>query len=194
MKRLACLIAVAALGGCDLDLAGLSGCSYSRNLADEISATGLTGLVVDSEDGDVRVVGRAGLNKVRVEARACSNDRYTTDNMDFELLRLGSEAHVATYNSNGYESYMDVTIEVPLDFYVDIVNGRGDIDVDDVYDVWISDGDGRIDVNDVDLDVFIDEDDAGDIYVNNVRRDLIVRYDRSGSVHYSNVHGTVQLP
>lgn len=194
MKRMACLMAVVMLGGCDLDLAGLAGCSYSRNLADEISATGLASLVVDSENGDVRVVGRPGLNKVRVHARACSNDRYAADDMDFDLLRANGEARLTTFRTSRYDSSMDLTIEIPLDFAVDIVNDRGDIDIDDVYDVWISDGDGRIDVRNIERDVFIHEDYGGDIWVDNVGRDLIVRYDAAGSVHYSNVRGVVQLP
>ena len=44
MKRFACLILLAGVAGCDVDLSGL-GCGDARTFSDEISATALDALL-----------------------------------------------------------------------------------------------------------------------------------------------------
>lgn len=194
MRRLASLIAVVGLAGCDLDLDGLGGCSDRREFSDEISATGLTTLLVDAEDGDLRVVGRAGINEVRVHARACSNDHRTTDDLDFQLYRSGGGAQVTAFMPTRDNARIDLTIEVPADFDVEIYDTSGHMDIRNVYFVWVDDLSGDIDVQSIETDVVIDEDGSGDIDVEDVGGDFIVGYDSSGSIRHRNVRGRVQLP
>lgn len=194
MRRLACLIAVVGLAGCDLDLDGLGGCSDPREFSDEISATGLTALLADVEAGDLRVVGRPGINEVRVHARACSNDHRTTDDLDFQLYRSGDAAQLTAFMPTRDNARMDLTIEVPIDFAVEIYDTSGHIDVNDVYFVWINDLSGDIDIRSIETDVIIDEDGSGDIDVEDVGGDFFVGYDSSGSIRHRDVRGRVQLP
>lgn len=174
MRRLAGLIAVVALAGCDLDLAGL-GCADAREFSDEISATNLSALIVDAEAGDIEVVGRPGINEIRVYARACSRDYGTTDDLDFHLFRSNGAAIVEAFTPSYDNARIDLTIEVPADFEVEIYDTSGDIEIDNVYAVYIEDGSGDIDVEDIDTD-------------------FIVRYDTSGTIRHRNVGGLIQLP
>lgn len=194
MKRLACWIAALAVGGCDLDLTDLAGCSDGREFSDEISATGLTALLVDAEAGDLRVVGRAGSNTVRVRAHACSSDFSTTDDLDFQLFRSNGAAHVTAYLPARDNARMDLTIEVPSDFDVEIYDTSGRIEIEDVFSLWIDDESGDIEAETIESDVIIDEDGSGDIDVNDVGGDFIVRYDASGRINHRNVRGRIQLP
>lgn len=195
MKKIA-LLGVLVLAGCDLDLSGLvDNCEYSRDLSDQISATGLHSLLVDSDDGDVRVEGRSGTNEVRVFARACSSDRRTLDDIEFDLIRSSNgSARIATYVPSRDDALLELDIEVPADFDVDIYDQSGDIDVENVYSVWIDDSSGHIDVFDIYGDVIVFEDGSGDIFAQDVGGDFIVERDGSGSIDYRNVHGRVRLP
>jgi hypothetical protein len=186
-------MAVTALAGCDLDLSDLA-CSDARNFSDEISATSLNALLVDAEAGDLRIEGRNGINEVRVYATACSSDDWTTDDVDFQLFRSGGEARLIT-DVPGYDNArLDLTIEVPVDFDINVYDLSGDIDIEDVYSVWVNDGSGHIDIFRVETDVIVDDDGSGNIDVNDVGGDLIVRRDGSGSISYGNVQGRVLLP
>lgn len=174
MRRLASLIGVVALAGCDLDLTGL-GCGDAREFSDEISATNLSALIIDAEAGDIEVVGRAGSNEVRVRARACSRDYSTTDDLDFQLFRSSGAAIAEAFTPSYDNARIDLTIEVPADFEVEIYDTSGHIKVDNVYAVYIEDGSGDIDVEDIETD-------------------FIVRYDTSGAIRHRNVGGLIQLP
>ena len=193
MRRIPGLLAVMALAACDLDLSSL-GCGEQREFSDEISATGLDALLVDAEEGELRIEGRTGINEVRVYATACSNDDRTTDDVDFRLYRSGGEARVITEVPGYDDARLDLVIEVPADFVADIYDTDGDIDVEDLYAVWIRDGSGHIDIRRIENDVIIDEDGSGNIDVDDVGGDFIVRYDGSGTISHRNVRGAVQLP
>lgn len=194
MKRVAWLVGVVALAGCDLNVAGLGRCDNPIEFTDQISASGLIALLVDAERGDLRVDGRSGINSVRVTARACADDRRTRDDIDFELFSSGENARLISYVPNRDDARLDLFVEVPFDFDVDIFHFAGDIEVEDVYAVWITDESGHIDVRDIETDVIIDEDGSGDIDVFNIGGDLIVRFDRSGNIRFSNIRGRVVLP
>ncbi|MGQ0816012.1 MAG: hypothetical protein ACT4O1_16395 [Gemmatimonadota bacterium] len=193
MQRILGLMTVAALAGCDLDLSGL-GCAAERNFSDEISATTLNGLLVDAEDGELRIEGRSGINEIRVHATACSNDDRTTDDIDFQLFRSGGEARIITDVPRFDDARLDLVIEVPIDFDVSVYDTDGDIEIEDVFSVWLVDGSGHIDIRNIELDVIIDEDGSGNIDVDGVGGDFIVRRDGSGRIDYRNVQGRVDLP
>ena len=194
MKRLACLIAVIGLAGCDLDLSGTGGCADAREFSDEISATGLTVLLVDAEAGDLRVVGRPGRNHVRVQARACSNDVFTTDELEFDLFRQQGVARLDAFVPTRDNARMDLTSEVPADCEVEILDTSRHVEVEGLYSLWIADGSGNIRVRDIETDVIVDEDGSGDIDVEDVGGDFVVRFDQSGTIRHRNVRGAVILP
>jgi len=192
MRRLACLIGVTLLAGCDI--VDFASCEYSDSFTDAMSATGLSTLLADVRDGDVRIQGRNGINEVRVTARACSSDPRTTDDIDFDLVRANGAARLTTFVPSFDNAHLDLTIEVPRDFDVDIYAEGGDLDIDDVFAAYITDTSGHIDIQGVAEDVIVDEDGSGNIDVDDIGGDFIVYIDRGGTIHFTNVRGTVQLP
>jgi hypothetical protein len=188
------VLGVAALAGCDVHLTDFGDCDNPRDFIDEIGASGLTALIADAEPGNLRVVGRSGINTVRVRARACASNRSTRDEIDFDLFQSDGAARLISYVPSYDYAWLDLVVEVPIDFDVDVYHQEGDLEVEDVYSVWISDTSGHIDVFDIDTDVIVDEDGSGDIDVSNIGGDLVVRYDRSGRITYRNIGGGVFLP
>jgi hypothetical protein len=209
-KHLVWLLAVPLLGGCD-DVFGLGNCSYDQDFSDAISASGMTTLRVLADRGELEIVGRPGLNQVRVFATACASDSRTVDDIDFELFVSGSTIELETYVPQRDNAHINLTVEMPELMAAAIYHDDGDIDVRDIdlvfiddesghinvrnifFDVEIRDGSGNIDIFNVDGDVDID-DGSGDIDVDDVAGDLLVRYDASGSIRHNNVRGIVYLP
>lgn len=210
-KHLVWLLTVPLLAGCDLDFNGLGGCSYDRDYTDVVSASGMITLRVFADDGDLEVIGRRGLNEVRVRAEACASDRRTVDDVDFRLFRSGSTVELESMVPHRDNAHMNFVVEVPEDMEVVIYHEQGNIDVRNVdyvyiddqaghidvrnvyFDVEIIDGSGHIYVNNVGGSVEID-DGSGDIEVEDVGGDLWVRYDQSGSIRYRNIRGIVDIP
>jgi hypothetical protein len=211
-KHLVWLLAAPLLGACDdLGIDGLGGCRYEEHFSDAISAVGMTTLRVLADDGELRVVGRPGLNDVRVVATACSSSSRTVDDIDFNLFRSGSTVELETYVPFQDNAHIDLVIEVPEDMAAVIYHAAGDIDVSDIDYVYIDDESGNIDIRNIYFDVeVLDEsghiditnvggsveidDGSGDIDVQDVGGDFVVWYDSSGSLRYRNVLGRVQIP
>ena len=210
-KHLVWLMAVPLIAGCDLDLTDLSSCEYDETWTESINASGITTLRVLADAGELRIEGRAGTNTIRVRATACSNERRTLDEIDFDLFVDGSTLELESFAPNRDNAHIDLVVEVPLDMaaaifhdegdvyvrdidYVFIDDESGHIDIDDIlFDVDIEDESGDIEINHVDGDVTID-DGSGDIDVEDVLGDLVVTFDTSGSIRHRNIYGRVVLP
>jgi hypothetical protein len=209
-KQLVWMLALPLLSGCD-DVFGLGGCSYDQDFSDAISANGMTTLRVLADRGELEIIGRPGLNQVRVFATACASDSRTVDDIDFNLFVSGSTIELETFVPNRDNAHINLTVEMPELMAAAIFHDDGDIDVRDIdlvfiddesghinvrnifFDVEIRDGSGNIDIFNVDGDVDID-DGSGDIDVEDVEGDLLVRYDESGSIRYRNVRGFIDIP
>lgn len=145
MKRLFGLIAVVGLAGCDLDISDLTGCGYTRDYTQRLNASQIGELLADVQAGDLRIEGQSGLNEVRVYAHACSDNSRTLSDIDFELTRVAGRAELTTYVPSYDRAKLDLTIEVPRDFDIEIYDTSGDIDVNNVHDLIVQrDGSGSI--------------------------------------------------
>ncbi len=189
----------------------LGGCSNDREFTDVISASGMTTLSVLADDGNLEIIGRPGINEVRVYATACSSSRRTVDDIDFQFFRSGSTIELETLVPSRDNAHLDLVIEVPVDMAIAVDHLEGDIDVRNVDFVFIEDESGHIDVRNILFDVeIIDgsgdigvynvdgsvdiEDGSGDIDVDDIRGDFFVRFDTSGRINVGRVDGIVDIP
>ena len=151
MKRWFCLIAVAGLAGCDLNLTDIVSCDYSREFTQGLDATGIAELLADTEAGDLHIQGHSGSNEVVVHARACASNSQTLHDIDFDLGRTADRAELTTYVPHYDNARLDLTVDIPRDFDVEIYDTSGDItvrDIDGDLTVW-RDTSGRIDYSNV---------------------------------------------
>jgi len=197
------------LSACDVDINDLE-CDERRSYERIVGVGSTLETYVASDAGDVRVIGRSGINDVRVTGRGCARSRHDLNEMELVAQRMDGYVRVlALVPRGGNRARLDITVEVPDwmlvevegqngDIEVEEVSGAivigewGDIDVRDVFgDVEIEDGPGHIDVRRVDGDVWI-WDGSGNIYVHDVLGDLNVQEDSSGRLEYSNIRGVVR--
>ena len=210
-KQLVWLLAVPLLAGCDLDLTDLGSCQYDDTWTESVSASGISALRLLADAGNLRIEGRSGINTIRVRATACSDDRATLDEIDFDFFFSGSTLELESFAPRYDDSRIDLIIEVPMDLAVAIFHEEGDIEISDVDVVFVDDESGHIELNNITFDVDIEdesgnidifhvggdvtiEDGAGDIDVDDVGGDFVVLFDSSGAIRHRNVRGRVDLP
>jgi hypothetical protein len=193
MKRnLVWLTAAMALTACDLDMTGIDvDCDYRDNFSDAIDARSATAVRIVAETGDLQVVGRSGLNEVRVRGEACAEDRRDLDDIELVVQRSGSTIRILGLVPSGsnIRARLDLLVEVPDWMLVDIDHQAGDVEVQDVAGVAIFDDSGNIWVDNIDGDVEIN-DDSGDLEVRNVFGDVLL-WDESGNADLRRIDGSV---
>jgi hypothetical protein len=194
MKRNVVWLAAALLPltACDLDLTGIDvDCNYRDSFSDVLDARTSTAVRIVAETGDLQVVGRAGLNEVRVRGDACAEDRRDLDDIEMVVQRSGSTIRVLGLVPSGsnIRARLDLIVEVPDWMLVDIDHRDGNIEVESVAGLAIFDDAGNIWIENIDGDVEIN-DDSGELQVNEVFGDLYL-WDESGNVNLRRIHGSV---
>ncbi len=182
--------------------------SYShqdvKNLT--LPAGGIDKLEIDCGAGFLKVNGiKEGIGNIEVEAeivlRGMSQSRaedFIKRNVKLSLKKVGSKAVLISKFDNSFssifafkEKLINLTVKMPEVMDLNIDDGSGDIDFEDIHgSISIDDNSGSIDIRDVLGDVTI-IDGSGSIRVNGVEKDVIIKRDGSGSVNISNVKGRV---
>ncbi len=192
-------------------------CEYEAERSVELSVSAGDRLVLTAGSGSLEIVGREGLDQVRVVGRVCTSHEEWIDELDVRGERRGSDAVIETvypdrdnwrdlFRGRSY-ARIDLTVEVPAGMAADIedssgqmnLQGLGDLRVDDSSgeiviegssgSVWIDDSSGGIDITGVMGDVEID-DGSGEIRVADVGGSVMVS-DGSGEVEVESVTGNV---
>jgi hypothetical protein len=191
MKRSLFWLLPVLLAGCDLDLTGIERCDLERDFSDFADARTATAVLIDSEAGDLQVVGRSDLNEVRVRGVGCAQDRFDLDEIELVVQRSGSTVRVLGLVPSGanVNARLDLVIEVPDWMLVDIADESGDIEVANVGAVTIADDSGDILVEDIAGDVDV-TDDSGELWLRRILGDVYI-WDDSGSADVREVHGGV---
>ena len=212
MKRALLLLTPILIAGCDLDLTNLS-CDEER-FFDERVEIGTADLVrVVGEQGDLRVIGRANLDEIRVRGTGCANDRRDLDEIDLVVQRSNGIVRVLALvpSGSGINAYLDLEVEVPDWMLVEVDDQSGDVEIRNVSGVLLIDESGHVDISDIWGDVEVDDqsgdleiravdgsvwiwDESGDILVDGVAGDLTVERDSSGRLVFRNVDGRVFVP
>jgi len=169
-----------------------------RRVSVEASASDLLRLSAGS--GELRVEGRAGLDRVQAVGRVCASEQEYLDDLRITLERRGGDVALATHyphqgrrgswRGNDY-ARIDLTVEVPLNMAVDLEDSSGGMEISGTGALRIDDSSGEIDVHDVTGAVRID-DSSGGIDVRGVSGDVEVD-DGSGGIDLSDIGGSVRL-
>ncbi len=192
-------------------------CEYEAERTVELSAGIGDRLVLTAGSGSLEVVGREGLDQVRVVGRVCTSHEEWIDELDVRGERRGSDAVIETvypdrnnwrdlFRGRNY-ARIDLTVEVPAGMEADIedssgemnLHGLGNLRIDDSSgeiviqgssgSIWIDDSSGEIEITGVVGDVEID-DGSGGIRVVDVEGSVMVS-DGSGEVEVESVTGNV---
>ena len=161
-----------------------------------LDAGSLTELVANTGAGKLTIVGVEGLKEVSVHA-----DIYTQslDQDDIEiklsLTRKGDKGYLLSeIHSDHYfgeSPYIDLLVEVPAALVLNIKDGSGPIQIDDVSaDIELIDGSGSIVMNHIGKLVLVDG--SGSINISEAKGAIELQ-DGSGSIKVNQVSGLVKI-
>jgi hypothetical protein len=185
----------------DIDVQVDQACAYQAERVAALPASAGAVLRVRAGSGELAVLGREGLDQVRVVARACTSHEQDLDALQVTLEQVGGDfdlsAHYPEHSSVGvrfgedHYARLDLAIEVPLAMAADIEDGSGGIDVSGTGDLHIRDSSGELRVVDVRgaLDI---EDSSGEIEVQSAGGSVTIR-DSSGEIRVVDVQGPVEI-
>ena len=177
---------------------------YSEVRELSADAGGAGEFVIDTGAGSLTVVGVDGLDAVNVTATIGldgirDEDKaraYIEKRLELTLERRGDRVELVTDFDNGTwgmgrKAWVRLEIRMPSDLALDIDDGSGSIDIENVRaTVRVDDGSGSIKVRDVGP-LFID-DGSGSITAENVAGDVDI-IDGSGSIKVTGVTGSVTI-
>lgn len=199
----------------------LSGCIINVNGADmgpmeheykelTLGTSQLTELTAITGAGELNIVGVKGLTQVKVQADIY---HYQGQSAELTLVKDGKSALLkAGFDSSisfNRSPYIDLTIQVPARFALNIDDGSGPIDIRQVNanitlddgsgsinieggkNLAITDGSGSISLAKIDGNINLD-DGSGAIDITQVKGNVAVE-DGSGSLSISNVSGVVTI-
>jgi hypothetical protein len=173
-----------------------SDCRYrAQRSITPVDPAGIQKVVVIARAGSLHVRGsETGL--IRAGGEACASTASRLDDVVLRSQRRGSDLviRVEIPRSSGLfgRSYasLDLEVELPRGFDVEIDDTSGSMDVRDLGRVSIEDGSGSIVVRSVESVSIVDG--SGSIDVRDVRGDVTIR-DGSGGIEVSRVGGTVRI-
>lgn len=190
-------------------------CRYEDVRDGSAPAAGAAGLVVDAGPGSLRVVGVEGITEVRASGRACADSEDVL--AAIELVVRSGEGRVTVetrFPEGGWghrgEVRLDLTVEVPPGFAVEVDDGSGDLTIANVASARVEDGSGEVEISEIAGDVVLDDgsgeirvrrvkgsvridDGSGEIEVVQVDRDVVIDGDGSGDIGIAIVGGNVLI-
>lgn len=173
-------------------------CRYEDLLEKTVEAKGATRIRVDAAAGYLRIVGRPGLEEVRVKGTACASKERLLERIHLSAERSGSEVRVeAEVARGGFHLFrsgnarLDLDIEVPDSIPLDVNDSSGSIEIDDVAALDVDDSSGEIDIEGVAGKLRV-EDSSGSIEVRDVEGDIRLE-DSSGSIDLDRIGGSVDI-
>ncbi len=175
-----------------------SRCRYEAQRDLTLSAGPGDAFRLEAGSGSLEVMGVAGLDEIRVVARACASEEGYLEDLRVSSRRDGAEIFVETHYpdvgrwswTNGY-ARLDLRIQVPEGMVADIRDSSGEMRIEHLGSLRIQDGSGGMEVFSIQGDVLID-DNSGEILLRDVTGDVEID-DGSGEMHLEGIGGTVTL-
>ena len=168
-------------------------CDTSRTLSSEIDVSGVTQIEIKAVAGDLDVRGKRGAGRVVATGRACTPSRYSDRIDEFAILeeRDGNTLRIAASVprkrlGDSLAGYMDLSISLPDNVSLRIIDTSGDIDVRDTAGLLMRDSSGDMWLEDINGDITIERDSSGDMTIRNAGR-VRIDIDSSGDLDVSDV-------
>lgn len=215
MKRFLCATVLVAVAGA----ACADDCAFTAKRDLDLPAAGLRQLKLQTQAGDLRIVGVAGQSTVEVRGKACAATAELLDKLQLQHASSGDRLDVNTTMPDEQSfklfgssyAYIDLELRMPQALALDLSDSSGDVDIVDAGTVEVTDSSGDLKIRDprgdvrirdtsgdIEIDqaqgnVTIASDSSGDIEIDGVRRDVVVEDDSSGDVEIEKVSGNARV-
>jgi hypothetical protein len=194
-------------------------CAFSAKRDLDLPAAGVSQLGLQTQAGDLRIVGVAGLATIELRGKACAASAEQLEKLQLQHRGGGERLEVSTtapddkdmklFGSN--YAYINLEVRLPQALALELMDSSGDIEITDAGaialtdssgDIKIRDPRGDVRIRDTSGDIEIDEaqgnvvvatDSSGDISIDGARRDVTVEDDSSGDIEIKKISGTARV-
>jgi len=196
VKSIVVLSTVSLLSGC-IVIASPSRADFHTQRQLNLDANAITTLDVDTGAGSLIIRGQQGLSEIKLTAEIYTSSD-NKNNFDLELKKSGDTAYLVAKTPNSFGSWIgssphiDVVVYVPPAMMLDIDDGSGDIQINDIdASIEVNDGSGDLVISQVIGNVGID-DGSGNLIVNNVAGNIKIE-DGSGNLTIDHANGMIDI-
>lgn len=192
-------------------------CAAKRSLSKEMDVSDVAQIEILAVAGELDVIGEPARGRVVAEGRACTQLRFEPQLKDIDIIeeRDGNTLRIVASvpRRNGRDSLigaLNMTIRVPDNLPINIVDTSGDIEVRGTGSITLRDSSGDVRLRDIQGDVVIGRDSSGDLLIRNAGNvrididssgDLVVREalsltigkDSSGDIRAVQIAGDVRV-
>jgi hypothetical protein len=172
-------------------------CPHSAQRDAAISLDGAQRVRITAGAGSLKVVGSPRATIVSAKGRACAPSRRLLEQTELRARRVGDAVMIEAEIPNVQFQFgmwsspsLDFSVELPSNVPVEVLDGSGDIVVQNVWQLHLRDGSGDVEISNVrgDLDV---TDGSGDLRIVGVGGEVTLT-DGSGDVFIDRV-GQVRI-
>jgi DUF4097 and DUF4098 domain-containing protein YvlB len=183
--------------GCIVIASSPSRANFHQQEELTLDARTLTAMDIDVGSGSLTIQGEAGLTEIRVTADIYT-DKNNSDDYELTLTKSANTSFLVAKNNStsgfwvGDSPHIDITIHLPEYLALDIEDGSGSIEVNDILGkLDIRDGSGNITVKNIGSDTYI-HDGSGEIEVSQINGKLDI-VDGSGEINIEDVKGNLTI-
>ena len=149
-KSICCLLTVFLfIAVTSVTLAG--DCPYEASREAVLDVAGADQLRIEAGAGSLRVEGQSGLAEVRVDGKACASSEDLLQEIQIKTDRQGDTLVVvaAIPDGSGWRNahaHLDLVIAVPSSLALEVEDGSGSANFENVGALKLKDGSGEIDI------------------------------------------------
>lgn len=220
MKRITLTHRIAALLFTALSASAFADdCAFNAKRDLDLPAAGLSRFTLQTQAGDLRIVGVAGLTTVELRGRACASSAEQLEKLQLQHRGSGDRLEVNTTSPDEKQinlfgsnyAYIDLEVRMPQALALELSDSSGDIEITDAGaidlsdssgditirdprgDVRVRDSSGDIEIDEAQGNVVVTSDSSGDIRIDGARRDVTVEEDSSGDIEIKKVSGNARV-
>ncbi len=194
-------------------------CAFKAKRDLDLPAAGLSRFTLQTQAGDLRIVGVAGLATVELRGRACAASAEQLEKLQLQHRSSGDRLDVNTTAPEDKEAklfgsnyaYIDLEVRLPQALALELTDSSGDIAITDAGaidltdssgdiiirdprgDVRVRDTSGDIEIGEAQGNVVVTSDSSGDIEIEGARLDVTVEGDSSGDIQIRKVSGNARV-
>lgn len=172
-------------------------CAHKAQREASIDLSGAELVEVIARAGSLDIIGRDGLNEVRAKGTACASDDALLSKTVITTRREGDSvliiAEIPEQKGGwmGESAYLDLSVEVPSDVALKVIDSSGDLEIERVASLNLHDSSGGAVIRDVDGDIWL-EDSSGSLKITNVAGHINLT-DSSGDMRLDGVEGDIVI-
>lgn len=194
-------------------------CAFSARRDLDLPAAGLNRVILQTQAGDLRIVGVAGMTTVELRGRACAASAGQLEKLQLQQRSGGGRLEVSTTAPEDSDmklfganyAYIDLEVRMPQALALELSDSSGDIEISDAGAIDLTDSSGDITVRDprgdvrvrdtsgdIEIDgaqgsVVVASDSSGDIEIDGARRDVTIENDSSGDIEIRKISGSARV-